>query len=81
MGGGIHMGIVTSTESRAGSRPIYFPRFEEGMAHRSAPSPDRKEVLVVEMNGDWLPCRLAPFDGSSAGRPIGPLDGQCTTAS
>src|SRR5262249_20467851 len=82
MGGGIHMGIVTSTESRTGSRPIYFPPFEGGMAHRSAPSPDRKHVLVVEMNGgEWLPCRLVPFDGSSTGLPIGPLDGQCTTAS
>ena len=51
------------------------------MAHRAAPSPDRKKVLVVEMNGgEWLPCRLVPFDGSSSGRPIGPLDGQCTTA-
>jgi Tol biopolymer transport system component len=81
MGGGIHMGIVTSTESRAESRPIYFPRLEGGMAHRSAPSPDRTQVLVVEMNGgEWLPCRLVPFDGSSTGRPIGPLDGQCTTA-
>jgi eukaryotic-like serine/threonine-protein kinase len=80
MGGGVHMGIVTSTESRTGSRPIYFPRFEGGMAHRSAPSPDRREVLVVEMNGDWLPCRLVPFDGSSAGHRIGPVDGQCTTA-
>ena len=80
MGGGIHMGIVTSTESRIAPRPIYFPRLE-GMAHRSAPSPDRKQVLVVEMyGGDWLPCRLVPFDGSSPGRAIGPLDGQCTTA-
>jgi len=51
------------------------------MAHRSAPSPDRTHVLVVEMNGgEWLPCRLVPFDGSSTGRQIGPLDGQCTTA-
>src|SRR5438477_4162159 len=81
MGGGIHMGIVTSTESRTRSRPIYFPQLEGGMAHRSAPSPDRKQMLVVEMNGgEWLPCRLVPFDGSSPGRPIGPLDGQCTTA-
>ena len=81
MGGGIHMGIVTSTESRSGSRPIYSPRFEGGMAHRSAPSPDRRDVLVVEMNGgEWLPCRLVPFDGSSVGRSIGPSDGQCTTA-
>jgi serine/threonine protein kinase/Tol biopolymer transport system component len=81
MGGGIHMGVVTSTESRTDSRPIYFPRLEGGMAHRSAPSPDRKQVLVVEMSGgEWQPCRLVPFDGSSTGRPIGPLDGQCTTA-
>ena len=78
---GIHMGIVTSTESRAGSRPIYFPRLDGGMAHRSAPSPDRTQVLVVEMSGgEWLPCRLVPFDGSSIGRRVGPLDGQCTTA-
>jgi Tol biopolymer transport system component len=81
MGTASHMGIVTATESRTGSRPIYFPRPAGGMAHRSAPSPDRRQVLVVEMNGgEWLPCRLVPFDGSSAGRPIGPLDGQCTTA-
>jgi eukaryotic-like serine/threonine-protein kinase len=81
MGGGIHMGIVTSPASRTGSRPIYFPRLDGGMAHRAAPSPDRKHVLVVEMNGgEWLPCRLVPFDGSSEGRPVGPLDGQCTTA-
>jgi Tol biopolymer transport system component len=81
MSRGVHMGIVTSTERRTGSRPIYFPRLDGGMAHRSAPSPDRTQVLVVEMNGgEWLPCRLVPFDGSSPGRPIGPLDGQCTTA-
>jgi eukaryotic-like serine/threonine-protein kinase len=81
MSGDIHMGIVTSTERRDASRRIYFPRLGGGMAHRSAPSPDRKQVLVVEMNGgEWLPCRLVPFDGSSEGRPVGPLDGQCTTA-
>ena len=40
-----------------------------------------KSLLVVEMNGgEWLPCRLVPFDGSSAGHAIGPPDGQCTTA-
>jgi eukaryotic-like serine/threonine-protein kinase len=78
---GIHMGIVTSTESRTESRAIYWPRREGGMAHRSARSPDRKWLLVVEMNGgEWLPCRLVPFDGSSAGHAIGPPDGQCTTA-
>ena len=77
---GIHMGIVTSTESRTGSRAVYFPRGEAGMAHRSTRSPDGKSVLVVEMSGaDWLPCRLLPFDGSSEGRAVGPMDGQCTT--
>jgi len=81
MDGGMHMGIVTSTQSRTGARPIYVPPLKAGMAHRSAPSPDRKQVLVVEMNGgQWLPCRLVPFDGSSMGVPVGPLDGQCTTA-
>jgi Tol biopolymer transport system component len=78
---GVHMGIVTSTESRTESRAIYWPRQKGGMAHRSAHSPDRKSLLVVEMNGgEWLPCRLVPFDGSSAGHAIGPPDGQCTTA-
>jgi serine/threonine protein kinase/Tol biopolymer transport system component len=77
---GIHMGIVTSTESRTGARAIYFPQGENGMAHRSVRSPDGKSLLLVEMNGgDWLPCRLMPFDGSSTGRTVGPQDGQCTT--
>src|SRR4029450_7260375 len=78
---GIHMGIVTSTESRTESRPIYWPQQEGSMAHRSARSPDRKSMLVVEMNGgEGRRGRLVPFDGSSPGHAIGPLDGQCTTA-
>jgi Tol biopolymer transport system component len=78
---GVHMGIVTSSESRLDSRKIYFPQSEFGMAHRSARSPDGASLLVVEMDGgSWLPCRLMPFDGSSPGRAVGPLDGQCTTA-
>jgi len=81
MGAGVHMGIVMSTESREGSRAIYFPRGEAGMAHRSARSPDGTSVLVVEMDGgEWLQCRLIPLDGSSTGHAVGPLDGQCTTA-
>ena len=51
------------------------------MAHRSYLSPDRKQVLVVEMDQrSWLPCRLAPFDGSSPGKPVGPAPAQCTDA-
>jgi len=78
---GVHMGIVTSTESRSERRSLYFPPIEGGMAHRSVLSPDRKSVLIVEMDGGgWMPCRLMPFDGSSAGRQVGPPASQCTTA-
>jgi serine/threonine protein kinase/Tol biopolymer transport system component len=77
---GVHMGIVTSSESRSDSRTIYFPRGQGSMAHRSARSPDGKSVLLAEMDGSsWLPCRLVPFDGSAPGHPVGPPDGQCTT--
>ena len=78
---GVHMGIVTSTESRSEHRRIYFPSGENGMAHRSALSPDRKSLLIAEMDGGgWLPCRLMPFDASTTGRPVGPPNAQCTTA-
>jgi serine/threonine protein kinase len=80
-GRGHQMAIVASTESRTDHRTIYMPP-ESGMAHRSYLSPDRKQVLVVEMglNGVWLPCRLTPFDGSAPGRPVGPSDARCTDA-
>ena len=78
---GIHMGIASSTESRSEYREIYFPDRANGMAHRSAASPDGKSLLVVEMKaGTWLPCRLMPIDGSSVGRPVSPPDAQCTHA-
>src|SRR5206468_12186147 len=71
---GLHMGIVTATEGRAEPREIYFPAHERAMAHFSRLSPDRKEVLVVEMDRTavWQPCRLLPMDGSSAGQQVGP---------
>ena len=51
------------------------------MAHRVALSPDKKSLLIVEMDGGgWLPCRLMPFDASSTGRSIGPQEAQCTSA-
>ncbi len=78
---GIHMAIVTSAESRAESRDIYVPPHERGMAHRSYLSPDGKWVLLAEMdNGGWLPCRVVPYVGSSAGRQVGPSGAQCTSA-
>jgi serine/threonine protein kinase/Tol biopolymer transport system component len=77
---GIHMGLVTAEDDRAGSRQIYLPPDPRGMAHRSALAPDGKWMLAAEMEtGEWLPCRLLPFDGSSSGRRVGP-DGQCTHA-
>jgi serine/threonine protein kinase/Tol biopolymer transport system component len=81
-GKGAQMGIFISTESRAQQRTIYMPRAEEsGMAHFSYLSPDRKWILLAEMDASsWLPCRLTPFDGSSPGKPVGPAPAQCTDA-
>ena len=79
---GLHMGIVTSTDSRAAWREIYIQPDEHAMAHYSYLSPDRQSVLVVEMTGAHAftqPCRLVPFDGSSAGRQVGPR-GTCLSA-
>ncbi len=76
---GVHMGIVTAAEDRSEHREIYFPAEERGMAHYSYPSPDRKWVLVAEMNPQWHPCRLIPFSGDSVGRLVGP-PGVCTSA-
>ena len=76
---GIHMAIVTSTSTRDQIRQVYLPPRDRGMAHRSALSPDRKWVLLVEMdNGGWLPCRLVPFDASFPGKPVGPQGAACT---
>ena len=77
----IHMGIVTSEETRAAARDVYLPASARGMAHRSYPSPDGKSSLVAEMErGAWLPCRLVPLDGSSSGHTVGPAGGRCTFA-
>jgi Tol biopolymer transport system component/DNA-binding winged helix-turn-helix (wHTH) protein len=80
--GGIHMGLVTSTDTRTRLRRIYLPAHERGMAHEGSLSPDRKWVLVVEMgpDGRWQPCRLLPFDGSSSGTSVGPPRSHCTSA-
>ncbi|MGI9102652.1 MAG: protein kinase domain-containing protein [Terriglobales bacterium] len=71
---GVHMGLVTASKDRNDARDIYLPAHERGMVHFSALSPDRHWVLVVEMgsDGSFLPCRLVPFDGSSAPRQVGP---------
>lgn len=77
---GIHMNLVTATETRGQERDVYLSPEELGMAHRSYLSPDKKMVVTVEMRSPiWQRCRLLPFDGSSPGKPIGPV-GDCTSA-
>lgn len=77
-----HMGVVTAEESRINQRDLYLPGDEGGMAHRSYPSPDEKSLVVAEMDHNffWMPCRLLPMDGTSAGRQVGPSGGGCTYA-
>ncbi len=76
---GMHMQLVTARENRSESRVVYAPPRERGMVHRSALSPDRKWVLVAEMdNGGCQPCRVVPFAGGSGGRQVGPQSGGCT---
>ena len=75
----VHMGVVTAMEDRSEQRTIYFPQDERGMVHLSYASPDRKWVLVLEMNPVWQPCRVVPLDGRSAGWQVGPK-GRCTSA-
>jgi len=80
MKSGTHMAVVSGNDSRDGVRPVYTPPRHSGMAHRSYLSPDRRWVLLAEMDGSrWLPCRLVPFDGSSPGRTVGPADASCTS--
>jgi Tol biopolymer transport system component len=76
---GIHMKLSTSNVSRSDERDIYVPSDHlHGMVHRSMLSPDGKWVLLAEMDSAWWrQCRVVPFDGSSAGRPVGPK-GSCT---
>jgi serine/threonine protein kinase len=77
-----YMAIVAAEESRIGQRDVYLPADHYAMAHRSYLSPDGKWLLAVEMDHDhvWLPCRLIPVDGSSAGRSVGPPAAACTFA-
>jgi Tol biopolymer transport system component/DNA-binding winged helix-turn-helix (wHTH) protein len=78
---GFHMAVVTANENRSEARDVYVPGHERAMAHFSYASPDRKWVLIIEMDHTtaWQPCRLVPFDGSSPGRQVGP-PGRCTSA-
>jgi Tol biopolymer transport system component len=78
---GMHMAVVTATESRSNQRDVYVPEHERAMAHYSSLSPDRKWVVIVEMDGTatFKECRVVPFDGQSRGWEVGPA-GKCTAA-
>jgi|SoiMethySBSTD1v2_1073268.scaffolds.fasta_scaffold14633_6 eukaryotic-like serine/threonine-protein kinase len=77
---GLHMQVVTSDPQRKGIRLVYSPPDNQGMAHRSAVSPDGAWVLVAEMDAPvWKPCRLVPSSARDSGRAVGP-SGQCTSA-
>jgi serine/threonine protein kinase len=78
---GLHMALVTATESRGDVRDVYVPPHTRGMVHRSALSPDGHWVLAAEMENQlWLPCRLLPFDGRDGGKTIGPAGAPCIAA-
>ena len=77
----LHMLLSTSTPARTNSRVVYDPPHDRGMVHRNFVSPDRKWVVLAEMdNGGFLPCRVVPLDGSSSGRQVGPPGASCTDA-
>src|SRR5215470_7569920 len=78
---GVHLAVVTATESRSEQRDVYVPPDERHMAHNSYLSPDHKWVLVVEMGRDvrMTPCQLVPFSGGTA-RAVGPQSGSCLYA-
>lgn len=78
-GGGIHMGIVTSNADRSATREIYYPSLERGMAYYSHLSPDKRWIVLQEMNPAWGPCRVVPFSGESRGRLVGP-PGVCASS-
>ena len=76
-----NLGIVTTFQHGTRMRDVYLPASATGMAHFSERSPDGSQVLVVEMDNAWLPCRVVPFDGLSLGGAVGPSPSECTAAS
>jgi serine/threonine protein kinase len=78
---GVHLSVVTATESRSEQRDVYVPPNENHMAHFSYLSPDHKWVLVAEMGADkrMIPCQLVPFSGGAA-RSVGPQSAACDYA-
>jgi DNA-binding winged helix-turn-helix (wHTH) protein/Tol biopolymer transport system component len=78
---GLHMGIVTQSVTGDAYRELHFPPHERAMDHYSLPSPDRRNMLIVEMNGqgDWSMCQLISIAPGAQPKPVGP-QGRCTDA-
>jgi eukaryotic-like serine/threonine-protein kinase len=76
---GLHLVVVTTDLGRGQRREVYVPPGDRSMAHHSYLSPDRRWVLVVEMDnrGNILPCRVVPFEGGGNARILGPADSTC----
>ena len=76
---GLHLVVVTTDLGRGQQREVYSPPGDRSMAHHSYLSPDRRWLLVVEMDnrGNILPCRVVPFEGGGNGRIVGPADSTC----
>jgi len=76
---GLHMGVVTSDESRGNSRDVYSPPGQRSMAHHAYLSPDGRWVLIVEMDNRGVvgPCRVVPFQGPGESRIVGPPSSPC----
>ena len=78
---GMHMGVVTTDESRGQSRDVYLPVGDRSMVHHSYLSPDGKWVLVasqMDETGELVQCRVVPFDGSGKEQLVGPRGATCT---
>jgi serine/threonine protein kinase len=77
---GQHMGVVMASEAGGTARDVYFPRNEARMVHRTAMSPDRRWILMAEMDelGVFGPCLLIAAANGSTPRPVGPASGPCT---
>lgn len=75
---GLHMGIVTTDQNRGDSRDVYLPAGSRSMAHHSYLSPDGHWVLIVQMDnqGNILPCRVVPYQGTEQPKVVGP-SGSC----
>ena len=76
---GLHLVVVTTDPGRGQRREVYVPPGDRSMAHHSYLSPDRRWLLVVEMDnrGNILPCRVVPFESAGTLRIVGPADSMC----